>query len=97
MSFSKTLKDAAASQPVQKLTTLSMRSEDPVVAAYSEEEWTMVTDRYLWYDDFDDNSVSTVDVQKNITLDGDQINLSQEELYAQLIKHTKEIVPLHQL
>ena len=80
MSFSKKLQEAAITSSQPSLMTLSLRNEEPVMAAYSPDNWTRVTDRYAWYDDFDDESVSTIDIQKNIALDGNQINLSQEEL-----------------
>ena len=48
--------------------------------ALADESWTRITDRYIWYDEFDDSRISIVDEMKNITLDSHQINLSQEEL-----------------
>jgi hypothetical protein len=73
MSFSKTLKDAAASQLASQSMMYSLKREIP------DEEWIIDTSRYLWYDDFDDKNISIIDDKKNITLDGNQISLSQEE------------------
>ena len=46
------------------------------IAAYS--EWTR-SDKYDWYDEYTDDKVSSVDKNKNITIDASQINISQEE------------------
>lgn len=48
--------------------------------ALADSSWTRITDRYVWYDEFDDSRISVIDEMKNITLDSHQINLSQEEL-----------------
>ena len=47
-----------------------------LIAAYS--EWTR-SDKYDWYDEYSDDKSSTVDQNKNITVDASQINISQEE------------------
>lgn len=46
------------------------------IAAYS--EWTK-SDKYDWYDEYTDENISTVDKNKNITVDASQVNISQEE------------------
>lgn len=41
--------------------------------------WTRVTDpEYAWFDEFTDDKISYVDENKDITIDGSQINISQE-------------------
>ena len=46
----------------------------------SSDEWVKLTDRYEWYDDFEDKVVSYVDNYKNIIIDRSQTNISREEL-----------------
>ena len=46
------------------------------IAAYS--AWTKST-KYDWYDEYTDDNISSVDKNKNITVDASQINISQEE------------------
>lgn len=59
-------------------TNIAVASETPMVINETE-TWTVHPD-YAWYDDFADDKYSTVDVLKNIKLDANQVNLSQEEL-----------------
>ena len=63
------------------VATASVMSLDDDVSALAEteEETWIKSDRYLWYDDFDDDKISVVDELKNIKLDPTQVNLSQEE------------------
>lgn len=44
----------------------------------SEENW-VVSDQYKWYESYYDDSYSLVDTQKNIKIDQNQVNLTQEE------------------
>lgn len=37
-----------------------------------------VSNKYLWYDDYSDDELSTVDAKKNITVNENQINITQE-------------------
>ena len=56
---------------------MTLAEEDyGMVAAYS--DWTK-SDKYDWYDQYSDDKISTIDENKNITVDGSQINISQEE------------------
>ena len=57
------------------IATLDMPAFEPI-AAYS--EWTK-SDKYDWYDEYSDDKISSVDNNKNITVDPSQINISQEE------------------
>lgn len=57
------------------IATLDMPTFEPI-AAYS--EWTK-SDKYDWYDEYSDDKISSVDNNKNITVDPSQINISQEE------------------
>lgn len=43
----------------------------------NENTWTR-SDAYLWYDDYSDDKLSTIDEKKNITVNQDQINITQE-------------------
>lgn len=87
MSFSNILKNAQAkTAQTQTLAaspasvmTLSLENEpiETLIAAYSGEEYEKVNG-YDWYDDFEDNNYSTVDINKNITVDEKQVNITQE-------------------
>lgn len=94
--FSDLLQTAKTSSTVSATTVASVNSNDTGIAMASvvenditalayeptpiAENWIKITDRYQWYDDFDDENISTIDERKNIKLDENQINLSQEEL-----------------
>ena len=60
------------------IATLDM-SEENMIAAYSgdNETWHL-SEKYQYYPEYNDDSVSTVDKLKKITLAQDQINLTQE-------------------
>ena len=48
--------------------------------AYSgEEEWHDDKEKYRWFDNYEDNNYSTVDDKKNIELNENQFNITQEE------------------
>ena len=47
----------------------------PVVTAAS--DYT-VSNKYLWYSDYSDDELSTIDTKKNITVNENQINITQE-------------------
>lgn len=67
---------AAASVAAEPdIMTLDAFVSEPI-AAYS--DWTK-SDKYDWYDEYYDDKISTVDKNKNITVDASQINISQEE------------------
>ena len=94
--FSDLLQTAKTSSTVSATTVASVNSNDTGIAMASvvenditalayeptpiAENWIKITDRYQWYDDFDDEHISTIDERKNIKLDENQVNLSQEEL-----------------
>ena len=68
---------AVMSPPANDVGIMTLAAEDEVaIAAYS--EWTK-SDKYDWYDEYTDDNTSTVDKNKNITVDASQINISQEE------------------
>lgn len=52
---------------------------DMAVAAYAGEmdNWVL-SDKYLYYSDYSDDVVSTIDADKNVLVDPHQVNLSQE-------------------
>lgn len=56
--------------------TLAEGTEPEMIAAYS--VWNK-SEKYEWYDEYSDDRVSTVDQNKNITVDASQVNISQEE------------------
>ena len=72
--------DTAAAMPSSVtdtgIMTLDFNNGIGTVAAYS--EWTK-SSKYDWYDEYTDENISTVDKNKNITVDASQINISQEE------------------
>ena len=87
MSFSNILKNAQAQTAQAKtlaaspasVMTLSLEDEptETLIAAYPGDNYTII-DKYDWYDDFEDNNYSTVDINKNITVDAKQVNITQE-------------------
>lgn len=81
MSFADSLKNAT--QDSKKISTFSLDEATPVVASeldnistYSD-SWTR-DNNYKWFDYRDDN-ISTVNDEKNISLNSKQINITQEE------------------
>lgn len=82
ISFEDSLKSVQATreQPIAafSLRAASIENEDNAIAAYSgEESWTL-DHKYLYYEDYEDNVVSTIDDNKNVSLDPRQMNLTQE-------------------
>lgn len=92
LSFEDSLKQAISKENSQKLRSVSVASlslnnddEDiiPMAVAYSTysnntDNWILMNDKYSYYEDYSDDSVSIIDEDKNITLDPKQINLTQE-------------------
>ena len=85
MSFSKTLKNAqmantsvAATPIVASVSTLSLRPEESIMA-YSGEEYIRDDGKYDWFDEFVDENYSTVDLNKNVTVNPSQVNINQEQ------------------
>ena len=58
------------------IMTMEVAAESEPIAAYS--EWTK-SDKYDWYDEYEDANTSRIDSNKNITVHESQINISQEE------------------
>ena len=87
MSFSNLLKNAQATNAKAQtlmaspasVMTLSLENEpvETLIEAYSGDEYIRL-DGYDWYEDFEDNNYSTVDKNKNITVDPSQVNITQE-------------------
>ena len=85
LSFNKSRRMAAAN-PVMTMEA-SVKAERPVVDS-NDEIATLEADQvesdftrsgnYTWYDTFSDNDYSTVDSGKDITLNPNQINITQE-------------------
>ena len=71
----------ASNTPVMTLESYDIaEDEDNIIAAYSGDDgnWVQHTN-YKYYSDYFDDNVSIVDDKKNITLNEDQINITQEE------------------
>lgn len=69
---------AIMSMPANDIGIMTLETGDDYgqIAAYS--SWTRSND-YDWYEEYTDDNVSTVDKNKNISIDASQINISQEE------------------
>lgn len=87
LSFQESLKQQMNKSTTSATYQITSTEESIMPMSYSEElavqseneVWTR-SERYVWYDEFDDTNISIVDDQKNIKLDESQVNLSQEEL-----------------
>lgn len=81
--FRESLKNAMAANVNTYATARVMTlAEEPAVAAYSldvaaEETWTR-SEKYLWYEEYADENISTIDEDKNIVVHQKQINVTQE-------------------
>lgn len=73
ISFESTLKaqESAANASLVEEPVMVMALVDDT------ESWTR-SDKYLWYDEYYDNEISTIDNVKNITVNQNQINITQE-------------------
>ena len=61
------------------IPVLLNESENTFVAYADEENWTAVTNQnYDFYEEYNDNNISTIDENKNVTLNSSQINITQE-------------------
>lgn len=58
-----------------KTVSTNQLAPTPVVTAASD---FTVSNKYLWYSDYSDDEVSTIDIKKNITVNENQINITQE-------------------
>ena len=69
---------AVAAAPASPIMTL----EEPTVyydgLAYSGEDWTEDKEHYRWFNEYIDEKYSYIDDKKNISLNEDQINITQE-------------------
>ncbi len=88
-SFSDSLKkyqEAQLSSSISIPKTMSLSLDDEVTNISTtvnsledtEEVWTRLDNRYLWYDEYHDDNISFIDELKNITVNQKQINLTQE-------------------
>lgn len=55
----------------------AMALDDDDVTVYASDSWVLDT-KYLYYSEYKDDNVSKIDALKNITVDGGQINVTQE-------------------
>ena len=87
LSFSDSLKNVTQKTSsnddlsVASVMSLSLDNAGIAVQSFNESGWIKVTDKdYRFYDnDYSDDSYSTVDESKNISLDSKQINITQEQ------------------
>lgn len=87
MSFSDMLQNAQVNAKVQataspaSVMTLSLEDVAPntMIAAYSGDEYSRDTIKYKWFDDFNDDKYSSVDIDKNVIVDSHQVNITQEQ------------------
>lgn len=71
----------ARSISIASLSLDNIENDTAVMAtAYTvaAENWTPIDDKYLYYSDYSDDKISTIDEEKNIALNPKQINLTQE-------------------
>jgi len=54
-----------------------LAEEEDMIAAYAGDDWTLDS-KYLYYPEYHDDVISSIDSEKNITLDSRQINITQE-------------------
>lgn len=89
ISFGDSLKASKKTNQIEKVVAVDVPqvaayatrsvSADPVAIAENTENWIPVSDKgYDFYDDYNDDDYSVVDVNKNITLNSSQINITQE-------------------
>ena len=73
ISFESTLKaqESAANASLAEEPVMTMALVDDT------ESWTR-SDKYLWYEEYSDNEISTIDNVKNITVNQNQVNITQE-------------------
>lgn len=82
ISFQDSLKKQKESTMENEISTFSMDESKPVYSddaaiSIQSEEYT-VSNKYLWYSDYSDDEISTIDNSKNISVNANQINLTQE-------------------
>lgn len=82
LSFKDSMKQQKASPNDEyNIATLDLNNEEmavyPEVTTYATDDFT-VSNKYLWYDDYSDDEVSTIDIKKNISVNENQINITQE-------------------
>lgn len=62
--------------PAASISTFSLRS---TYATATDSDGWILDEKYLFYEDYNDDSLSIVDDLKNITVDQNQINITQED------------------
>lgn len=76
-----------AAEPVASMTSMMNIMDEPSALAYSGDvmladiyagEDEVLSDKYLYYPEYSDEAISTIDEKKNIVLSEDQINITQE-------------------
>ena len=82
LSFKDSMKQQKASPNDEyNIAILDLNNEEmavyPEVTTYATDDFT-VSNKYLWYDDYSDDEVSTIDIKKNISVNENQINITQE-------------------
>lgn len=83
MAFSNVLKNAQTNMVSQSPSVMSLSLADAEIPTEMSldisEEYVRNIIKYKWFDDFYDNKYSTIDENKNITVDASQVNISQEQ------------------
>lgn len=65
--------------PQKQIPSVLSENVTPLVYSEGSSDWRQVSDKgYDFYDDYNDEDYSTVDINKNITLNSSQINITQE-------------------
>ena len=81
INYANSLDEVGAVADSNPVAAQTIAENVPATAAFSveaQEEWVRDT-HYEWYDDYHDDTISTIDENKKITLGKGQINLGQEE------------------
>lgn len=73
-------KDSMRMQNVENISAVTLDNDAALYSlpeVYTEDEFQK-SDKYKWYDDYSDNDICTIDSQKNIHINSNQINITQE-------------------
>ena len=79
ISFGDSKKKLTQEQDLPVAMTMSDEIETMAVSVYSASDDFTRSGKYKWYDQYEDSAYSTIDKLKNIKMDDNQINLTQED------------------
>ena len=80
ISFKDSMKKQQVFNKPSPVATMDLNNEKAVYsepAAQAVDDFT-VSNKYLWYSDYSDDEFSTIDIKKSITVNENQINITQE-------------------